>query len=181
MVAVDLRAVRAVRGLAGRFPLALLAIGPSVLPITQRPNAALCHKKDRASAQRTTSLPQANTIARPSRSLSAPCALLPHSFSRERKSTPSFSMACARFWRNGGIVVREKINNSQSTTCKLREAPTTERAGEIAVPNHASGPQPIAQPRMRQPHLCVIVFGRPPVSARRVSRILKTQSEVHSL
>ena len=192
MFAVDLRAVRAPQGLDRRLQPAPQALRTSVLSITQRPYPTVRNKKDRGFAPKKPPSPHAQTERRSTHFPSAPCALFSRSSSQERKSSLSFSRACARFWRNGGYPAHRKINGSYSMICKLKKVRTTERASTTRVrpvlaahadniPIRAAAPQPNAQPRMRQPHLCVIVFGRPPVSARRVSRIIKTQSEVHSL
>jgi hypothetical protein len=123
MFAVDLRAVRTPHGLAGRLQSALSAVRPSVLSVTQRPNATLCHKEDQAFTRKKSPAPHAQTVRRSTRFPSAPCALFSHSFPQERKSSPSFSMACARFWRRGGYPAHRKINGSNSMVCKLRKRP----------------------------------------------------------
>ena len=181
MSAVDLRAVRSSHGPARRVHPAPSAVRPSVLSVAQRPNASLCNKRDRRFAPQKRSVTLTHTIERVSRFLSSPCALLPRSFRKERKSTPLFSIACARFCGNGGCAVLQKINYSRSVICKLRKEPITQESAGKTLTNRPAEPKPTGQPGMRQHRLCVIVSGRPHVVARRVSRILKTKSEVHLL
>jgi hypothetical protein len=169
MFAVDLCAVHASHSLATRVQPALLASRPSVLPVAQRPNASLCHKRDRRFAPEKPSVPPAHTVVRTSRFPSAPCALLLRSFSQERKSTPSFSMACARFCRNGGSAHRRKINRSYSMICGFDKTPITKKSAQNDSTNRSAGPQPAAQPRMREPRVYVIVSGRAHVLARPVA------------
>jgi hypothetical protein len=90
-------------------------------------------------------------------------------------------MACARFWRNGGCAVLQTINGSRSTICRLRKSPNSQERAQNAPQNRATVPQPNVPHPMRRPRVYVIVSGRPHVVARRVSRILKTKSEVHLL
>ena len=181
MFPVDLRALRAPHGLARRVQPALSAVRPSVLSVTQRPNTSPRHKIDRAFAAKKPSSQHAHTLERASRFPSASCALLPRSFARVQLPTPFFSCAPTLFSKNTGGAVSRRKSCLHSMSCALCKTRMTEKSQKDIQINCATAPQPSSQPRMRQPHLCVIVSGRPPVSAWRVSRIIKTQSEVHSL
>jgi hypothetical protein len=180
MFALDLLAVRAPRCLSRVQPASSASRAP-VLPVAQRPNASPCHKRDRRFAPQKPSVPLAHTIERASRFPSSPCALLPRSFARVQLSTPFFSCAPALFVKNAGGGVPRERSCLRSMSCALCKTPKTEEIVENLPANPATTAEPTAQPRMRDPRLCVIVFGRPHLAARRVSRILKTKSEVHLL
>jgi hypothetical protein len=186
MFAVDLRAVRAPRGPARRLQPARLALCPSTLPVTEPRYATLRHKKDRAFAPKNPPSPYARTAQRASHFPSigcalfgrALCALVPlpydqplsfHGFPHSLKKAPGI-----------GVLPQKKLL-ALSELHTLQNANGGESESMKSQLIACRDPEPTAQPPMRQPHLCVIVSGRPPVSARRVSRIIKTQSEVHSL
>jgi hypothetical protein len=169
MFAVDLRAVRAPHVLARRVQPAPSAVRPSVLSAGQRPNASACHKRERRFAPRKPSVPLAHTVGRASRFPSAPCALLPRSFSKERKSSPSFSSACARFCRNGGCTLLQKINCSRSMICKLGKKPMTQKSAHHNPTIRSAEPELTAEPAVRDSRVYVIVSGRAHVIARPVA------------
>jgi hypothetical protein len=186
MFAADLRAVRAPRGLAKRLQPAPLALRPSVLSITQRPNATLSHKKDRAFTPQNAPAPHAHTERRATRFPSAPCALFAYSLCALVQSPYdqllSFHALPHSLKKAPGIgappqktsFAFNELRTLQNANVDKSEYKNSELIARLSA-------EPAPQPRMRQPHLCVIVSGRPPVSAWRVSRIIKTQSEVHSL
>ena len=142
MFRVNLRAVRAPHGLSRHVQPAPLASRHPILSIAQRSSASLCHKRDRRFAPQKPPVPLAHTIERVSLFPSAFCALLPQSFSKERKSSPSFSSACARFCGNGGCALLQRINCPLSMIYKLGKEPITQKSGESTPINRSAGPQP---------------------------------------
>jgi len=186
MFAADLRAVCAPHSLARDAQPTPSAVYPSVLSATRHPNTSLRHKIDRAFTSQKPSSPHAHTLKRATHSPSTPCALFDHSL-RAHVQSPhdqllSFHAFPHSLKKAPGIGVPP-----QKTPFALNMLRTLQTATPLKSENKKSKPisrrnlEPPTQPRMRQPHLCVIVSGRPPVSAWRVSRIIKTQSEVHSL
>ena len=186
MFAVDLRAVRASHGLARRVQSALSAVGTYVLPVTQHPNATLCHKKDRGFRSKNAVSSAGRTIGRASHFPSAPCALFGCSLCALVQS-PHNQLLCFHalphtLKKAPGIGVPPKkkllaLNELRTLPNPNARKSECRKSKLLARRN----PEHSARLRMRDSHLCVIVFGRPPFRARRVSRILKTQSEVHLL
>ena len=180
------RSVHASHGLARRAQPALLAVRPSLLSVGQRPNATLCPKKDRAFAQKKTSAPRTRTVRRTSHFPSAACALfgcslcaLVQSFHNQLLCFHALPHSLKKAPGIGVPPKKKSLALNELRTLPNANARKSEyRKSKLIACRRLESD---AQPRMRDSRLCVIVSGRPPVSARRVSRILKTQSEVHSL
>jgi hypothetical protein len=182
MFAVDLYAVRAPHGILGRAqPILAGARSPSPSPTAQ----------PQTPARTTRHIVQ---IARPLLSYSyrillpqplcfdihvvcpggvPPTRKVPCNEHLAKRSCPHASL--------NGELNQSRTTDAQPISATLppfaAQNGTSVRDGSRPSPRRAQSltpclsrvPQPKAQPRMREPRVCVIVFGRPHVSARRVT------------